>query len=86
MDGSYVLTGIPGGTYKLEFIYMGYENASRQVEIRGDERLSLDVSLENMSHDLEEVVVTQQARGQMAAINQQLSAIAIKNVVASDRI
>ena len=86
LDGSYVLTGISEGSYRIEFIYMGYENASQQVEIRGNEKLSLDVALQNKSHNLEEVVVTQQARGQMAAINEQLSATAIKNVVAADRI
>ncbi len=34
----------------------------------------------------EEVVVTAQARGQLAAINQQLSSNTIKNVVSADRI
>jgi len=86
LDGSYVLTGIPEGIYKLEFIYMGYQSTSVKVEIRGNEQVSQDAVLQNLSLDLEEVVITQQAKGQIAAINQQLSALSIKNVVAADRI
>lgn len=86
LDGAYALTGVDPGTYKLEVIYLGYQNTSFNITISGDETVTQDAVLENKSVDLEEVVITMQAKGQMAAINQQLSAIAIKNVVAADRI
>ncbi len=86
MDGAYVLTGLDQGTFKLEVIYLGYSSSSATVTITGNETVTQNAVLENKTMDLEEVVITQQAKGQMAAINQQLASIAIKNVVAADRI
>ncbi len=86
INGYYALSGVPEGFFRLEVIYLGYQNNHLIVEVHGDETITHNVVLENKMMDLEEVVVTAQARGQMAAINQQLSAIAIKNVVATDRI
>ncbi len=86
LDGAYALTGIDEGTYKFEVIYLGYSSSSSTITISGNETVTHNAVLENKTLDLEEVVITQQAKGQMAAINQQLSAIAIKNVVAADRI
>lgn len=86
MDGAYALTGIDAGTYKFEVIYLGYTSSSTTITISGNETVTHNAVLENKTLDLEEVVITMQAKGQMAAINQQLSSIAIKNVVAADRI
>jgi len=86
LEGAYVLTGVEEGSYKIDVIYLGYTSSISIVTISGNETVTHDAVLENKTVDLEEVVVTQQAKGQMAAINQQLSAIAIKNVVAADRI
>jgi len=86
INGEYTITGVQEGTFILEVIYLGYSNQSYTIEISGNETLTRDAVLENQTLDLEEVVITMQAKGQMAAINQQLSAIAIKNVVAADRI
>jgi outer membrane receptor for ferrienterochelin and colicin len=86
LDGAYVLTGVEEGTYKIDVIYLGYKRSTSTITISGNETVTHNAVLENMTMDLEEVVVTQQAKGQMAAINQQLAAIAIKNVVAADRI
>jgi len=86
LDGTYALTAVAEGTYVLEVIYLGYTSNKSTVTISGDELVTHNAVLENKTLDLEEVVITQQAKGQMAAINQQLSALAIKNVVAADRI
>ena len=86
LDGTYVMTGVSDGTYKFEVIYLGYQSSSAIIIISGNETINHDAVLENKTLDLEEVVITQQAKGQMAAINQQLASIAIKNVVAADRI
>lgn len=86
LEGAYALTGIDEGTYKFEVIYLGYTSSSATITITGNETVTHNAVLENKTLDLEEVVITQQAKGQMAAINQQLAAIAIKNVVAADRI
>ncbi len=85
-QGYYALPGVQEGTFQVEVIYLGYQSKVITVEISGDQTVTHDVSLDNKTVNLEEVVVTTQARGQMAAINDQLSSIAIKNVVATDRI
>jgi outer membrane receptor for ferrienterochelin and colicin len=85
-QGYYALTGVREGTFKVEAIYLGYQSKVVTVEVSDDESVTSDVALDNKTVDLEEVIVTTQARGQMAAINDQLSSIAIKNVVATDRI
>ncbi|MEN8156639.1 MAG: TonB-dependent receptor [Bacteroidota bacterium] len=86
INGDYVLTGVPAGSFRLEAIYLGYQNSSVIVDLSGNETVHADVVMENKTLDLEEVVITSQAKGQIAAINQQLASIAIKNVVAADRI
>ncbi len=86
MDGAYALTGLEEGTYKMDIIYLGYTSSTANITVIDNETVSHNAVLENKTLDLEEVVVTMQAKGQLAAINQQLSAKAIKNVVAADRI
>ncbi|MCP4313942.1 MAG: TonB-dependent receptor [Bacteroidetes bacterium] len=87
LDGYYVLPSVPDGSYMVNVIYMGYDDQSFRADLGATVRsVTQDVTMKSQAHDLEEVVVTTQAKGQMAAINQQLSAIAIKNVVAADRI
>ncbi len=86
-DGNYVITNVPNGTVKVSFIYIGYVQETFQVTYwdSGTEQ-TLDVVLKSESFGLEEVVVTAQAKGQMAAINQQVNSLTIKNVVSADRI
>ena len=86
LEGAYALIGVAEGTFILKVIYLGYTSNTSTITITGNETITHDAVLENNTLDLEEVVITQQAKGQMAAINQQLSAIAIKNVVSADRI
>lgn len=86
-EGNYVITGVPMGSFKINFIYIGYIEQSAFIGFDGSEtNKSLDVILKSESIGLEEVVVTAQAKGQLAAVNQQVNALTIKNVVSSDRI
>ncbi len=85
--GDYILLAVPDGKFVVNVIYIGYETQKFEVELGKDNRdAQKDISLKTYSHDLEEVVVTSQMKGQMAAINQQLSSTALTNVVAADRI
>jgi len=87
IDGFYILTAIPDGKFSVKVIYIGYEEKTFQVDFNGEvSELTVDIELESGSVDLEEVVVTSQAKGQMAAINQQVNSLSIKNVVSADRI
>ncbi|MEN8228884.1 MAG: TonB-dependent receptor [Bacteroidota bacterium] len=87
MNGNYTLTGVSPGEYQLTATYIGYNNQTLSISPAAGEELKVDFQLQYAgSTDLEEVVVTAQARGQMNAINEQLRAKSIKNVVAAERI
>ena len=85
--GNYFLLSVPDGKYLVRVIYVGYQDETFLVEVGRDKRhVHRDVTMQSFVGDLDEVVVTSQLKGQLAAINQQLSSIAITNVVAPDRI
>jgi len=57
MDGLVTLTGIPDGTYEIEFSYIGYETVHLDVTFPNDGIIVL-VELHAKHSDLEEVVVS----------------------------
>lgn len=86
INGYYSIPSMPIGTFIAVATYVGYEKKTVEVTIEANKNTTYNFILENVRVDLEGVVVTAQARGQMAAINQQLASTAIKNVVSTDRI
>jgi len=87
LEGYYILPSVPNGTFDVQVIYIGYQLQTFRVDLGGAIRdVQQDISMISQSQELEEVVVSAQAKGQLAAINQQLSSTALTNVVASDRI
>ncbi len=86
-EGNYILLSVPDGKFLVKVIYIGYKDQTFQVDLgKANRNVSHDISMKSYSRNLEEVVVTSQVKGQLSAINQQLSSTAITNVVASDRI
>lgn len=87
LEGSYSIQNVPTGQYILRTSYIGFEKKEIQITVIGGKVLNVDMQLRySGSIDLEEVKVTAQAKGQMAAINEQLSSNEIKNVVSKSRI
>ncbi len=87
IDGEYSISNIPAGNYTLRVSYLGYEKKDVPVKISPGKTLNLNIELQySGSIDLEEVEVTAQVKGQISAINEQLSSHEIKNVVSKDRI
>jgi len=86
INGYYSIPSMPVGTFIAVATYVGYEKKAVEITIEANKTTTYDFVLENVRVDLEGVVVTAQAKGQMAAINQQLASTAIKNVVSTDRI
>lgn len=86
INGYYSIPSITAGTFIAVATYVGYEKKSVEITIEANKNTTYDFVLENVRVDLEGVVVTAQAKGQMAAINQQVNSLTIKNVVSSDRI
>ena len=84
-DGNYTISGISQGTYVVKVTYIGYTTLEDSIIINEEDETK-DFVLSYTSIQGEEVVVTGQARGQMDAINKQLAAKSLINVVSSDRI
>ncbi len=86
LDGRFILRSIPPGTYTVRVSYIGYVSISKEVRIASGQAVELDFALLARAILGETVIVTAQARGQEAAINQQLASNTIANIVAADRI
>jgi TonB-dependent receptor len=86
MEGRYVISKIPSGSYILTVRYIGYQEKEIPVEIQGGTDLTLDVSLTGEIIEGEVVIVTGQALGQREAINTQLTSNTIINVVSAEKI
>ena len=86
IDGKFIINSVPSGLYTLKVSYIGYNSKEAPVEVKTGETLVLDFSLISQTLEGEEVIVTAQARGQRAAINQQLTSNTIINVVSAEKI
>ncbi len=87
LSGEYTITNIPAGTHTIVFRYIGYKQIElADIQMNAGETLERNIELSQEAIMGEEVVITMQARGQRAAINQQLASNAITNIVSSDKI
>ncbi len=88
LQGEFRITNIPPGRYTLVVDYIGYKRKQIPMDLlKPDQTIMLTFELEFAALALDStVVVTAQADGQIEAINKQLSARAIVNVVSSARI
>jgi len=84
--GEYRILGVDEGTYTLRVTYMGYKTLTQKIEVIEDTATKFDFKLESKTIAGEEVVITTQREGQVAAINQQLTSDALVNVVSSEKI
>lgn len=85
-DGNYVLPVVPSGRYVIAASYIGYKRMTENIQVSDGRSLRVDFSLTYETLMGQEAVITAQAEGQMAAINQQLASNTITNIVSGDRI
>jgi TonB-dependent receptor len=86
IDGEFVLPAVEPGDYIIKISYVGYKERTEKVTVISNRSTEVSVKLDWVAVEGETVLVTAQARGQLSAINEQLSANEIKNVVSKDRI
>jgi TonB-dependent receptor len=87
INGDYSILKVPPGNYTLRVKYIGYKQVDVPIQIGMDENVIQNIDLEFDVLELGEgVVITAQREGQIAAINQQLTADALVNVVSSEKI
>ena len=85
-NGSYKISNVNPGTYILKATYIGYESKEMEIAVSANETFEQDLALDYKTIEGKTIEVTAQARGQMDAINKQLKAKSIKNIISSDRI
>lgn len=86
IEGEYKITRIPAGPFKLKVSYIGYESKEFDLSIQDNRTLEFHVGLVLEVLEGNTVVITAQALGQAAAINQQLTSNTIVNVISEEKI
>lgn len=86
LEGAFRILDLPEGEYTLLLNYLGYRPKSYTIRVQGGEELSLELTMVQEAFEMEEVVVSAQLEGQRAAIQKQINANSIVNVVSKDRI
>jgi TonB-dependent receptor len=86
IEGKYRIVSVPEGDYTLRVSYIGYKTKNLRVAITDKEGLQRNVRLVSDIAKGISVDVTAQAIGQVAAINQQISAKTIVNVISEEKI
>jgi TonB-dependent receptor len=87
LDGTYRINNIPVGTHTVEVSYLGYGTETVEMTFAANETKTFDTTLSEAGGlQLTEVVVTGQAEGQRAAINQQINSNTIVNVVSKEKL
>lgn len=87
INGNFNILNVPPGSYVLRCTFIGYETEDVSIIISSGEKISQDFELKyGAVVQGKALIVTAQAKGQMEAINRQLSAQSIMNVVSSAKI
>jgi len=86
LDGNYLIHNVPSGSQKLIVSYVGYLSDTVIVSVLDGKTIEKNIFLTPTAVQAKEVIVQAQAQGQMQAINQQLSAVQIVNVVSAAKI
>jgi len=81
LNGDYEIL-VPGENVTLVYSFLGY----RAQEVSLGEQQRIDIVLSQNTEELEEVMITVQARGQIGARQSQINSNTLVNVVAPDRL
>jgi outer membrane receptor for ferrienterochelin and colicin len=86
IDGEFIIPYVPAGKCTLLISYIGYQKKELEVKIQPKIPVRMEIKLAPVVMSGETVSITAQAEGQVAAINQQLTAKTIINVVSEERL
>ncbi len=86
LNGKYVIHGVPTGNQTVVVSYIGYTTTSIDLNVGESQEITQDIYLAATAVQGKTVVVIGQAAGQVEAVNQQLSANSIVNVVSAKKI
>ncbi len=86
IDGKFLIFGIPERAFDVKISCVGYEPLITNIDFSKSQNVSRKFQLKPTVIQGEEVVVTAQMKGQLAAINQQITSNSIVNVVSEEKI
>ena len=86
LEGFFRIKALDPGEYKIIINYIGYATHEGTLTVVDEARTEYNTELKLETLEGETIVVTGNLEGQLAAINQQLSANTIVNVVSKERI
>ncbi|MBN2635873.1 MAG: carboxypeptidase-like regulatory domain-containing protein, partial [Prolixibacteraceae bacterium] len=84
-NGVYRLLGLNSGEYTVTVSYVGFKPIEKNVSVKDEATITLDFQLTD-NEIIGEVVVQGNAGGVLKALNQQLNAPSIMNVISSDQV
>ncbi|WP_418512448.1 TonB-dependent receptor [Corallibacter sp.] len=86
-DGKFTLVDVAEGTHNVLVSFIGYENVEKEVTIIAEGTVTLNVTMNSESTELEEVLITGYGLGgQARALNTQKNKQNITNIVSTDQI
>ncbi len=86
VNGNYQLLGVPAGKQTIRISFIGYSTKTKEITVNAHEVLVLNVQMSLSSVEISGIIAYGQARGQIAAINQQLNAKGIANVISAEKL
>jgi TonB-dependent receptor len=86
VDGEFKLTGIDRDTVTMVVGFVGYESFRLFHDFKSSRKENYTIRLKPVSKQLPELVITENAEGQVKAYLEQKNAPTIKNVVSSEQI
>ena len=86
LGGEFSIFNVPLGENTLVVNYIGYQEKKINLTILEGKTDVIDIELDVLAVKGQEVIVTAQAAGQRSAINQQIAAKTVKNIVSSQQI
>lgn len=85
-QGRFALLNLPAGDHVASVSYLGYSETSLTLTVMAGQVTEVRIEVAPAALEVEGFTVTGQRRGQAAALNQQLTAANVTNVVAADQI
>ncbi len=85
-NGEFTILSVPSGSVTLRASFIGYQTQEIPLELRPGETKRIEIVMDEVSIEGRELVVTAQARGQRAAINRQVNAAGIVNIVSGEKL
>ena len=86
-NGYFEFLNVPAGSYRVEVEYLGYEPAVLEATVTAGGNAVVDFVLQEGAQEIGAVVVMgDQARGQVKALNQQKTNVNVSNVISADQI